>query len=84
MNEINSVDNSLIGNSMFSKDYTFYDEDMEMANTIVWTQESTKEFNQINKSNLVYMELLKFSNFKISHSRIVYNFTDLLSDLGGL
>ena len=31
LNEINSIENVLIGNKVFSKDYTFYDEDIDMS-----------------------------------------------------
>ena len=84
LNEINSIDNLLIGNDVFSNDYTFYDEDMEMSQAIIESKESTSLYNQMEKTTIVYMEQFKFSHFKLSHSRTVYNLTDLLSDLGGL
>ena len=31
VNEINSNENLLIGNDLFSKDYSFYDEDTDMS-----------------------------------------------------
>ena len=46
LNEITSIDNLLIGNDVFSNEYTFYDEDMEMSNAIIYTKESTNIFDQ--------------------------------------
>ena len=41
LNEINSIENLVIGNDLFAKNYTFYDEDVEMSNTLTYSREST-------------------------------------------
>ena len=41
---------------MFSQDYTFYDEDLEMSASLTYSKEVTKEIDQIVHKDLVYLE----------------------------
>ena len=47
MNEINSIENLFIGNGMFSKDYTFYNEDLDTSNYVTYSREKTKDTNEL-------------------------------------
>ena len=41
-NEINSIENLFIGDKMFSKDYTFYDEDSISSELYIFSKKKAK------------------------------------------